>query len=184
MKLRFKPALVAAALAIDAPLSVAAYPIDCAIALCLPGGFPSSAECSRARIEVLRRLTPPNIEPPLQLWRCPMNTGASLPGVGADGTTPEMRAWRSGIEVWMLEKVSTNSSGGREARITAFRNHYDDAGNFVGGGADPAALPDWIRAEVSQHTPYPLESDNGRFRAIVFRYGDYNGGATTEWISY
>lgn len=49
-----------------------AYPIDCAILLCLSGGWPNSAPCSRARAEFIRRVTPWPIEPPLQIWRCPM----------------------------------------------------------------------------------------------------------------
>lgn len=51
------------------------YPIDCAILLCLSGGWPASAPCRRARAEFIRRITPWPIEPPLQIWRCPM--GAS-----------------------------------------------------------------------------------------------------------
>lgn len=51
------------------------YPIDCAILLCLSGGWPTSRPCTRARIEFIRRITPWPVEPPLQIWRCPM--GAS-----------------------------------------------------------------------------------------------------------
>lgn len=52
------------------------YPIDCAILLCLSGGWPASVPCARARAEFIRRITPWPIEPPLQIWRCPM--GASF----------------------------------------------------------------------------------------------------------
>jgi hypothetical protein len=52
-----------------------AYPIDCAILLCLSGGWPASVPCARARAEFIRRITPWPVEPPLQIWRCPM--GAS-----------------------------------------------------------------------------------------------------------
>ena len=51
------------------------HPIDCAILLCLSGGWPASVPCARARAEFIRRITPWPIEPPLQIWRCPM--GAS-----------------------------------------------------------------------------------------------------------
>ncbi len=51
------------------------YQIDCAILLCLSGGWPASVPCARARAEFIRRVTPWPIEPPLQIWRCPM--GAS-----------------------------------------------------------------------------------------------------------
>lgn len=181
----FTRCIFAAVISLSANVSpVFAYPIDCAIAICMPGGFSASAECTRAKVEVLRRLTPPTIEPPIQLWRCPMNTGVSLPGMGADGSTPEMRTWRSSIEVWMLQKQSSNSSGGRESSVYAHRSYYNDTGDFVGGGVQIDAMPDWIKTEVQKHTPFPLESDHGNFRAIVFKYGDYDQGSTTEWFTY
>lgn len=57
------------------PARAQAYPIDCAILLCLAGGWPASAPCAAARAEFIRRITPWPIEPPLQIWLCPM--GAS-----------------------------------------------------------------------------------------------------------
>lgn len=54
---------------------VAAYPVDCAILLCLAGGWPASAECAHARAVFIRRITPWPIEPPLQIWNCPMRAG-------------------------------------------------------------------------------------------------------------
>jgi len=56
------------------PMSARAqtYPIDCAILLCLSGGWPASVPCARARAEFIRRITPWPVEPPLQIWRCPM----------------------------------------------------------------------------------------------------------------
>ena len=49
-----------------------AYPVDCAILLCLAGGWPASAECAHAKMVFIRRITPWPIEPPLQIWNCPM----------------------------------------------------------------------------------------------------------------
>ena len=49
-----------------------AYPVDCAILLCLAGGWPASVECAHARAVFIRRITPWPIEPPLQIWNCPM----------------------------------------------------------------------------------------------------------------
>lgn len=62
------------------------YQIDCAILLCLSGGWPASVPCARARAEFIRRITPWPVEPPLQIWRCPM--GAAYP-VDPDGLTSE-----------------------------------------------------------------------------------------------
>lgn len=75
--------LLVAALAfanISLPSSTRAqtYPIDCAILLCLSGGWPASAPCSRARAEFIRRITPWPVEPPLQIWRCPMGVSYEL----------------------------------------------------------------------------------------------------------
>ena len=55
-----------------------AYPVDCAILLCLSGGWPASAECSYARTVFIERITPWPIEPPLQIWRCPMSISYDL----------------------------------------------------------------------------------------------------------
>lgn len=66
------PAVVSGA----APVRAQTYQIDCAILLCLAGGWPASVPCARARAEFIRRITPWPVEPPLQIWRCPM--GASF----------------------------------------------------------------------------------------------------------
>ncbi|MCE6967535.1 hypothetical protein [Cereibacter sphaeroides] len=86
--------------------AAAAYPIDCAILICMAGGFPSSAECAAAKREVIRRITPHPVEPPLQLWNCPMNVdpavaasiGLAPASLGSDGLTPEVRGIRDAIE--------------------------------------------------------------------------------------
>ena len=66
-------------LASGTPLQAQPYPIDCAILLCLSGGWPSDPVCSAARAEFIRRATPYPVEPPLQIWNCPMQTSYSVP---------------------------------------------------------------------------------------------------------
>ncbi len=73
----------------------AAYPVDCAILLCLAGGWPFSEECNTARAEFIERITPFPVEPPLQLWRCPLGGSA-----GARDLTPMQR----------LERIKRNSA--------------------------------------------------------------------------
>ena len=68
-------ALVLSGIAYPGGTRAQTYPIDCAILLCLSGGWPASAPCTLARAEFIRRITPWPIEPPLQIWRCPL--GAS-----------------------------------------------------------------------------------------------------------
>src|SRR6056297_3376882 len=79
MRFEFKNLPLAAFLALaltgpTVPTQVRAqtYQIDCAILLCLSGGWPASVPCARARAEFIRRITPWPVEPPLQVWRCPM----------------------------------------------------------------------------------------------------------------
>lgn len=50
-----------------------AYNVDCAILLCLAGGWPASAPCAHAKGVFIQRITPWPIEPPLQIWRCPLD---------------------------------------------------------------------------------------------------------------
>lgn len=78
------PALTAAAL-VAATFTVTpqraeaqSYQIDCAILLCLSGGWPASVPCARARAEFIRRITPWPVEPPLQIWRCPMGAAYTV----------------------------------------------------------------------------------------------------------
>ena len=54
-----------------------AYPVDCAILLCLAGGWPANPVCAHAKAVFVTRLTPWPVEPPLQIWRCPMGGGAA-----------------------------------------------------------------------------------------------------------
>jgi hypothetical protein len=56
-----------------------AYEVDCAILLCLAGGWPASAPCAHAKAVFIRRITPWPIEPPLQIWRCPMGVSFNDP---------------------------------------------------------------------------------------------------------
>ncbi len=81
---------------LPSPARAQSYPIDCAILLCLAGGWPASVPCARARAEFIRRITPWPVEPPLQIWNCPMNTafqtdpdGALLPRIFKLAYDPE-----------------------------------------------------------------------------------------------
>lgn len=74
-------ALLSTAAGLLSPLPASAYHVDCAILLCLSGGWPASAPCAHARAVFIRRITPWPIEPPLQIWRCPMRAAMnSAPG--------------------------------------------------------------------------------------------------------
>ena len=71
-RLRAAVAFTATAVSLSLAAPAAAYPVDCAILLCLAGGWPASAECAHARAVFIARITPWPVEPPLQIWNCPM----------------------------------------------------------------------------------------------------------------
>ncbi|SEM29736.1 hypothetical protein SAMN05443999_1199 [Roseovarius azorensis] len=76
--LLFVAALAFATISLPSGTRAQTYPIDCAILLCLSGGWPASVPCARARAEFIRRITPWPVEPPLQIWRCPMGASHEL----------------------------------------------------------------------------------------------------------
>lgn len=88
------------------------YPIDCAILLCLSGGWPASAPCALARAEFIRRVTPWPVEPPLQIWRCPMGAtyqgqdseakGGHVYDILFEGARPALQS-RSGMDTRLQE---------------------------------------------------------------------------------
>lgn len=83
MKHKVRSAAAAVAITITSLLGSSAaaqtYQVDCAILLCLAGGWPASAPCAHARAVFIRRITPWPIEPPLQIWRCPMGVSFNAP---------------------------------------------------------------------------------------------------------
>lgn len=166
---------------------VAAYPIDCAILLCLAGSFPASAECSAAKAELIRRITPWPVEPPLQLWRCPMSGhNVSLPGGGgSDSVPPEVARYRDAIEVWQLSKHVTNGSGGRDVYVSMIRYGYAPSGDFVRFPVRNEDMPEWLNDTIRQRTGSTFLDEYGRgFRSIALRVQDYTGAYSTEWVSY
>ena len=173
MLLKKNKALSLLALVLAAP--AAAYPIDCAIFLCMAGGFPASTECTAAKIEMIRRVTPIPVEPALQLWRCPMS-GLSL---GADGipTDPEF-AYLSKLRV-----IYSTHQGGQDT----YRNSIQSCDGSLQNCT-------WLKQEFGPRKQRP-GVDTSLFgvtipalkapRAITVIYPDHEGHVTLEdWIRY
>ena len=134
-------AAVSAAAIFSAPREAnAAFNVDCAMLLCLAGGWPKSAECTLAYATFIRRVTPWPIEPPLQIWRCPM--GASYEG---ELTNPMQRLYEAIFPDAQLpmQSIRTSSQEAVLAPIPAvFRDpeYRPDAASILqlaaGQGAD------------------------------------------------
>ena len=200
--------LLAATLAslIAAPAPASAYQIDCAILLCLAGGFPPSAPCAAARAEMIRRITPWPIEPPLQLWRCPMRAGFMLesrPSTNAPTSiafttrhlplpqsfppTTEVlpvydravESYLAAIKVYDLTYRRHRSHDG-DCNVTSRLQigSYDASGNFAWRRADVSASPSWVFITTSS------QCSEAWFRGVGLEWKDYEGVQGTEVVTY
>lgn len=161
-----------------------AYPIDCAILLCVAGGFPASAECAAAHAELIRRITPWPVEPPLQLWRCPMAGATTTPDIESGTETYDTRSYHGGIEVWQLSKHSIRNSGGVEVYKTALRHFYSDSGAFHRESALETGVPRWVDVQLEAQIGARMSDENGSFRGVLIRIQDYQGTPAYEWVAY
>lgn len=151
--------VVSAALLISftTPAPAEAYPVDCAILLCLAGGFPASIECAHARAVMIARITPWPIEPPLQIWNCPMRIEYRRPADGRGKATPVLQdvslpLWRGrkpkGWTVPLPVQSTTISEAWSSSVGPATGFSVDNA-----GAALPALIPVQDRADVDISDP-------------------------------
>ena len=182
MKLTILGAAACAA-ALSAAPQANAYPIDCAILLCMAGGFPTSAECTAAKIEMIRRVTPWPVEPPLQLWNCPLRASGlpPLPNTGRDGLTDQIRGYRDGIEVYHVNYRAQRNSGGIEVFDSTQRGFYDENGDFQWTSVRLQDTPSWVRSQAGFHGG----EHTGTRRGVAMRTADYNGQISEViWETY
>lgn len=200
-------ALFAVTLAFATPQRASAYQIDCAILLCLAGGFPASQPCTRAHAEMIRRITPWPIEPPLQLWRCPMRAGLIDPHIGKWRIVealfkpqPQMKQTSEAElagRIWLAfgETVTDYVMAIKVYDLT-YRRHYsstDDSCNINGkfriGGYDTEGDFTWRRADYSESPDWFLDTSDGgcadvMFRAVGMEWLDYEGQKGVEVVPY
>ena len=165
------------------------YPIDCAILLCLAGGFPSSAECVAAKATMLQRIAPPVPRPPLQLWNCPMGggggAGAMPVALGADGLVPEVRNIRDGIELYWVRYRAARGSGDLHVFDQTMRGTYEEDGSFRWRSAKLDMAPDWLLSDLGirraslghAETLIPI-------RAVGIGWRDHAGNFDSELARY
>ena len=200
-------AIVSSAAPIFAPRAAEAYQIDCAILLCLAGGFPPSEPCARAKAEMIRRITPWPVEPPLQLWRCPMRAALPMseavewqvietvfkpvqprklddePGPGLE------RLWRAfgedvtdyvmAIKVYDLTYNRRRSRDGDCIELGRLRiGSYDHDWAFSWRRAPHNASPDWFFSTTHK------SCSSTWFRGIGMEWRDHVGKQGTEVVRY
>lgn len=188
LKILSLASLTGAAPLVSLPSPVAAYPVDCAILLCIAGGFPANAHCARARAVMIRRITPYPITPPLQIWNCPMSGGISIPspstGADIDMSAPEFDFAHS-IEVFDVRHYSYKERGKDddcEERYTIVKGTYSQQGVFSWSSVNIGAVPYWL-------IPQEVRSCYGQFggngvRAVGIRWNDEQGIEEYEVVEY
>jgi len=155
------------------------YPIDCAILLCMAGGWPGVGDCIPARAEFIRRITPFPVEPPLQLWNCPMN--AVPKNVSMSQVDQEtIKKLVEGIKVWHVRAYSKFRMRDGECRTTENiqLGSYDANGEFAWRRTSSGAAPDWII------TPAMREGCSANFRGVGLRWQDHEGTAGQQVVRY
>lgn len=163
-----------------------AYPIDCAILLCLAGGFPASAECSTAKTEFIRRITPFPIEPPLQIWRCPMSGGATFTPISTgkadiDVSGPAFDYIRS-VRVFHIDyrRWETDTNEFCVVYDRTREGGYDNQGAFSWRETKISSLPEKIPKPTVGTSICPTT----RIRGVGVEWLGSNGSAEHHFVSY
>lgn len=179
-----KSVAIAAGLTLGVITPAAAYPIDCAILLCLAGGFPPSAECSAAKATMIRRITPWPIEPPLQLWNCPMGVsadvagmlataGLSIPKTGPDGLTDDVRAIREGVEIYHIKQYQR-----RDGREETIHIDYTDVGVYKTNGQF-----EWVRSSFESGPAWLADAVGGVRQPVMTCIRENRDGCAQQAIT-
>lgn len=190
MLARRRALLATLALASSAMTAVPAraYPVDCAILLCLTGGWPAHPVCQHARAVFMARLTPWPVEPPLQIWRCPMGGGggavaaSSAIGADVDISDPAFDPVRS-IRVWDVRYRQRSTSEGQECyRHDASRaGAYGPQGEFAWAETSAEAVPSGPGASSFDRPP---GCRTYSYRGVVVSWTNAEDGRHVEEVRY
>ena len=188
-----------------------AYPVDCAILLCLAGGWPASAECAHARAVIIRRITPWPIEPPLQIWNCPMrasfrSTDQSIDRLfeavlRADAPAPlisipaaDLLRVQDSADVDLSDPAFDFIRSIRVFEITyeQHRNHDGDCINWSAVNAGTyGAQGDYTRRRSSPSAvpeasafAIPISCNSYWYRSVFVEWRDYEGTYGHEEVHY
>lgn len=169
-----------------------AYDIDCAIMLCMAGGFPSSAVCAAAYAEMIRRITPWPVRPPFGIC-----TFAAVPvelgGPGGEGevdiSIPEYTWLRKTRVLWFYGRSYEPRDDPRQwdwyVRSCDHANRNCRYHVRVYGSHSP--WPARFVSENGQSISFPSGGGGYDFsrRAVMVEFGDYEGNLDhSEWFQY
>ena len=174
------------------PQKARAYDIDCAIMLCMAGGFPPSAVCARAYRTMIRRITPWPSRPPFGICTfaaVPLTLGGPGGTDDLDTSLPDYEWLNRTHVIWFYggsfkERDEPQQwswsirSCDRENRTCHFiQNVY----------GSHAPWPATFIAETGQVIAMPIGRGYGSYavRSIMVEYGDFEGNMDhSDWFAY
>ena len=190
----------------------AAYPVDCAILLCLAGGWPASAECAHARAVFIRRITPWPIEPPLQIWNCPMRVSFRKPtslerllDIRAETVGPDLTVSKAKSEFPLLLVAGqadvdisdpafdfVRSIRVFEITFRQNRNHDGDCnrtsviyeGSYGPQGDYRRRRSNLSAVPAASDLTVPVSCNSYWHRSVLVEWRDYEGGYGSEEVHY
>jgi len=169
-----------------------AYDIDCAIMLCMAGGFPSNAVCARAYSTMIRRITPWPSLPPFGVCTF-AHVPVELGGPGGEGeldTNLSEYNWLDRVHViWFIGKSYERGNDPRKwdwsIRSCDRENQICYYTQRVYGSHTP--WPTTFFSESGQEIALPVAGSfkNLHTRSVMVEYGDYEGTmGHSEWLPY
>ncbi len=170
-----------------------AYDMDCAIMLCMAGGFPSSAVCSAAYAEMIRRITPWPIRPPFGICTfaaVPVELGGSGGDETLDVTAPEYAWLRRTRVLWFYGSADLDRGGDVLAwywRVRACDHANSNCEWLIRTGSPNHRWTGSFVTPNGQHLRYPRQHIPSfhNVRAVLIEYGDYDGNMShSEWFAY
>lgn len=188
MRIYLSTVVLATLAALTAPQKAKAYDVDCAIMLCMAGGFPPSAVCAHAYKTMIQRITPIPVRPPFGICTF-ANVPVSAGGPGGTGTLdislPEY-AWLGKTRViwWRLAREGEIEGG--HWYDWSVRSCMSDTQTCV-------VLEDVRESDVVPSGSFETEnalsvvrpSIDGNQRAVMIEYADQNGAmARSDWFFY
>lgn len=163
-----------------------AYDIDCAIMLCMAGGFPPGAVCSRAYRAMIRRITPWPSLPPFGVCTF-ANLPTELGGPGGeselDTSLPEFEWLNHTHVIWFWGRSYKERDMPRQwdwsIRSCDRTNHTCQNIHQVFGSLLP--WPATFVSESGQEIVLPTVGS----RSVLVEYGDFEGNmGHSEWFPY
>lgn len=176
-----------------APEKARAYDIDCAIMLCMAGGFPPSAVCARAYRKMIQRITPWPSLPPFGICTY-ANVPVELGGPGGESelntNLPDYNWLNRTHVIWFAGKSYESKEDPRmwDWSIRSCDRENRTCRYIQRIYASQTPWPSSFVSEAGQRVTLPYNGgryDDYQVRGVMVEYGDYQGKMSrSEWFNY